>query len=73
MLLDRHVNLLLVKLARIWSAITIYIIGMRNRVIHDYSRVNYDIVWDVVTLQLPGLISQLETFLPPEADSSLPE
>src|SRR5690242_8884966 len=40
------------------------IIGMRNRVIHDYNRVDYDIVWDVVTLQIPELIRVLESFLP---------
>lgn len=36
------------------------IIGMRNKVIHDYMHVDYDIVWDVATADLPGLISQFE-------------
>jgi uncharacterized protein with HEPN domain len=49
------------------------IIGMRNRVIHDYNRVDYDLVWDVVTLQLSELIAVLATFLPPETDASEPE
>ncbi len=48
-------------------------IGMRNRVVHDYNRVDYDIVWDVVSKQLPELISQLEVGLPPETDASEPE
>lgn len=33
---------------------------MRNRLIHDYFRVDLDIVWDTVTLDLPALIPQLE-------------
>lgn len=49
------------------------IIGTRNRVIHDYNRVDYDIVWDILTIQLPPLIEQLENILPPEPDTSLPE
>ena len=49
------------------------IIGTRNRVIHAYNRVDYDIVWEIATHQLPDLIRQLEAFLPPETDASLPE
>lgn len=52
-----------------WKAM----IGTRNRVIHDYARIDYDIVWDIATVQLPVLISQLEAILPPEPDTSLPE
>src|SRR5574341_922520 len=32
------------------------IVGMRHRIVHDYLNVNYDIVWDVVTQELPELI-----------------
>lgn len=39
------------------------IIGMRNRVIHDYLNVDYDIVWAVVTQNLPPLIAQLDAVL----------
>jgi uncharacterized protein with HEPN domain len=39
------------------------IIGMRNRIVHDYLRVDYDIVWQVVTVNLPELVDQLETIL----------
>lgn len=39
------------------------IIGMRNRIAHDYLNVDYDIVWAVVTQNLPGLITQLEDLL----------
>jgi len=29
--------------------------GTRNRVIHDYFGVDYDIVWDIITTKLPQL------------------
>lgn len=36
------------------------IIGMRNRVIHAYDQVDLDILWNVVELDLPALIDQLD-------------
>jgi uncharacterized protein with HEPN domain len=38
-------------------------IGMRNRLIHGYSAVDLDIVWEVVHRNLPALIPQLEQIL----------
>jgi uncharacterized protein with HEPN domain len=35
------------------------IIGMRHKVVHDYMYVDYDMVWDVVSLNLPALITEL--------------
>ncbi len=49
------------------------IIGMRNRIIHAYDRVDYDVVWDTANLSIPRLIELLETFLPPETDGSASE
>jgi uncharacterized protein with HEPN domain len=40
---------------------------MRNRLVHAYFAVNLDILWDTVTLELPVLISQVETLLAEEA------
>jgi len=34
--------------------------GTRNRVIHEYDSVEIDIVWDIVQLDLPLLVSELE-------------
>ncbi|MDZ4657652.1 MAG: DUF86 domain-containing protein [Bythopirellula sp.] len=39
------------------------IVGMRHKVVHDYLYVNYDIVWDVATVDLPALIPQLQAIL----------
>jgi uncharacterized protein with HEPN domain len=36
------------------------IIGMRNRLIHGYDIVDYDIVWSTVAHDLPPLIVELE-------------
>ncbi len=45
------------------------IISMRNRLIHGYDSINYDILWQTVTADLPPLIAQLEAIL---ADDSRP-
>lgn len=39
------------------------IIAMRHKVVHDYMYVDYDIVWDVVSIELPGLVSKLQKIL----------
>ena len=33
--------------------------GMRNRVVHSYFDINFDAVWDTVSVFLPALLSQL--------------
>jgi uncharacterized protein with HEPN domain len=45
-----------------WSAMA----GMRNRLVHEYFRVDLDIVWQVVRYELPDLIPALEPLIPPE-------
>ncbi len=47
------------------------IIGMRNRVIHDYGNVNYDILWKTTTKNIPEMFEALEHILtaePPQVD-----
>jgi uncharacterized protein with HEPN domain len=34
--------------------------GLRHKVVHDYMSVDYDIVWDVVSHDLPNLIPKLK-------------
>ena len=38
------------------------IVGMRNRVVHDYGQVDFEIVWETVERHLPLLLEQLERF-----------
>lgn len=40
-----------------WSSI----IGLRNRLIHGYDSVDYDVLWRIVTLDLPALVTSLQT------------
>lgn len=40
------------------------IIALRNRLIHEYMGVNYNIVVDVLTSEVPRLIEQLEGLVP---------
>ena len=42
------------------------IIAMRNRLVHVYFDINFDILWKTVQEDLPGLIAQLEELVPPE-------
>lgn len=42
------------------------IVGMRHRIVHDYMRVDEDILWQVVTNDLRALLPQLEAILPEE-------
>jgi uncharacterized protein with HEPN domain len=44
------------------------IIGMRNKLIHDYLNVDNQIVRDVIAGDLPPLIKALEAILPPETN-----
>ena len=42
-----------------WSKI----IGMRNKVVHDYMSIDLDVVWGVATLDLKSLQEKLETLV----------
>ena len=41
------------------------VIAMRNRLIHGYDLVDYDIVWSTIREDLPLLISELEKIVAP--------
>ncbi len=40
--------------------------GMRDRLIHDYFGVDYDLVWDVVVNRVPTLKQQIENIVEQE-------
>ncbi len=42
------------------------IVGMRNKIIHDYRTIDTRIVWKTVVEDLPPLIAELEKVIPPE-------
>jgi len=42
-----------------WSQI----IGMRNRLIHGYDEVDFDILWNVVNQDIPALRTKLEELI----------
>ena len=50
-----------------WSGI----VGMRNRLVHGYFNVNLDRVWETVQKDIPRLILQLESLIPPETTEPL--
>jgi len=46
------------------------IIGMRHRIVHNYTDIDQKVVWDTVTEDVPLLIAALEKILPPEPPST---
>lgn len=47
-----------------------FIIGMRNRVIHEYRRVDLALVYQTVLDDLPGLLAQVRAIIAGEAAAS---
>ena len=41
-------------------------ISMRNRISHEYDKVDHEILWDIVHVEVPQLIALLEPLVPPE-------
>ena len=37
--------------------------GMRNRIVHEYFGINYEIVWTVARQELPALLSRVTALL----------
>ncbi|MHB8376990.1 MAG: HepT-like ribonuclease domain-containing protein [Dehalococcoidia bacterium] len=45
------------------------IIGMRHRLVHDYGRIDFAFVWQVVQNGLPPLMEAITPLLPPDSPS----
>ncbi len=45
------------------------IADLRNRLIHGYDTINFDLLWTIVNKDLPLLIAQLEQIIAREGDS----
>jgi uncharacterized protein with HEPN domain len=43
--------------------------GMRDRLIHNYFGVDYDIVWDVLTNKIPSLRNRIQKIIHDEAST----
>ena len=41
------------------------IISLRNRLIHGYDSVDFDVLWSIITQDLPPLIGKLERIISP--------
>lgn len=48
-----------------WVAIT----AMRHRIVHEYMKVDLDIVWKVVQVHVPELLRLIATLLPPDSST----
>ena len=44
-------------------------IGMRNKLIHDYFRLDLQKVWDTVQRDIPSLITKIAPLVPPDKSS----
>ena len=40
------------------------VINLRNRLIHGYDAVDFDILWEIATKDLPPLVSNLKSLIP---------
>jgi len=39
--------------------------GVRDKLIHEYFGVNYEIVWTIVKEELPSILPQISSIIPP--------
>lgn len=46
------------------------IVGMRDRIVHEYVRLDLGILWQVVRAELPRLVQVLRPAIPPESQEA---
>lgn len=44
------------------------IVGMRNRVVHEYFRIDFDLMWRTLQEDIPVLVERLKPLIPPETE-----
>ena len=44
------------------------VVGLRNRLVHGYDKVDFDVLWDIVRYDLPPLIAALREVLRDDQD-----
>jgi len=49
------------------------IVGLRNRLIHGYDDIDHNIVWQIVTTDLPLLVLELSCSLPGQGQADSPD
>ncbi|WP_448560990.1 HepT-like ribonuclease domain-containing protein [Trichothermofontia sp.] len=42
--------------------------SLRDRLVHDYKNIDLDILWDVVSVEIPALLVSLEPLLPKQEE-----
>ena len=42
------------------------IVGTRNRLVHGYDEIDFDVLWQIASVELPPLVEQLEAILADE-------
>ena len=42
------------------------IVGLRNRIVHEYFRLDLDTIWQIVQQDVPDLVAMVEPLVPPE-------
>jgi len=47
------------------------IVGTRNRLVHGYDQIDFDVLWRIVFIELPSLVEQLESILADESKGGL--
>jgi len=44
------------------------IVSLRHRIVHEYFRLDLDVIWEIVQRDVPELIGRLEPLVPPDVE-----
>jgi uncharacterized protein with HEPN domain len=40
--------------------------GLRHRIVHEYFRLDLDVIWEIVRADVPALAATMKPLIPPE-------